>query len=66
MDIWLFILCCREFGTNQEITLKIESDACRGTENEVNYLEHLQTFITVKSSYRGNIVMHLTSPMNTT
>lgn len=55
-----------KFGTNEAITLKIETDACKGTDNEVNFLEHLQAFVTVKSSYRGNIVMHLTSPMNTT
>lgn len=54
------------FGTNEPISLTIDTDACRGTENEVNFLEHLQSFVTVKSTYRGNIVMHLTSPSNTT
>lgn len=54
------------FGTNEQIALTIDTDACKGTENEVNFLEHLQAFVTVKSSYRGNIVIHMTSPMNTT
>lgn len=55
-----------KFGTEQPIELKIDTDACVGTENEVNYLEHVQVFVTLKASYRGNVVMFVTSPMNTT
>ncbi|KAL5008533.1 hypothetical protein ScPMuIL_014114 [Solemya velum] len=54
------------FGTNDPIRLEIPTDACRGSKNEINYLEHVQAFITLKSSFRGNVVIHLTSPMNTT
>ncbi|WAR20499.1 NEC2-like protein [Mya arenaria] len=54
------------FGTNERITMTIDTDACQGSPNEVNYLGHLQAFATVKSTYRGNIAIHLTSPMNTT
>lgn len=56
----------RSFGTDQPIFLFIDTDACKGTENEVNYLEHVQAFVTLKSSYRGNVVMYITSPSNTT
>ncbi|XP_076099086.1 neuroendocrine convertase 2-like [Mytilus galloprovincialis] len=55
-----------QFGTNQPIQMHIDTDACSGKSNEVNYLEHVQAFVTVKSTYRGNIVMFITSPMNTT
>ncbi|KAL3874214.1 hypothetical protein ACJMK2_037259 [Sinanodonta woodiana] len=54
------------FSTGETIRMTIETDACKGTDAEINYLEHVQAFITVKSTYRGNIVMHLISPMNTT
>ena len=56
----------RNFGTNQPIVMHIDTDACAGTESEINYLEHVQAFTTVKSSYRGNVVIFITSPMNTT
>ncbi|KAK3092259.1 hypothetical protein FSP39_000444 [Pinctada imbricata] len=54
------------FATEQPIELHIDTDACKGGENEINYLEHVQAFVTIKSTYRGNIVMFITSPMNTT
>jgi hypothetical protein len=60
------LISYRKFGTEQPIELKINTDACVGSENEVNYLEHVQVFVTLKSSYRGNVVMFVTSPMNTT
>jgi proprotein convertase subtilisin/kexin type 2 len=33
--------------------------------NEVNYLEHVQAFISLKSSRRGDTVIFLTSPLGT-
>lgn len=45
--------------------LQIETDACKGTDSEVNYLEHVQAVITANSTRRGNFVFHLTSPSAT-
>lgn len=45
--------------------LKIDTNACRGTDTEVNYLEHVQAVITANSSRRGDLEMFLTSPMGT-
>lgn len=33
--------------------------------NEVNFLEHVQAFITLKASRRGDTVIYLTSPLGT-
>jgi len=60
------LLFYRQFATNQPIQMHIDTDACSGQSNEVNYLEHVQAFVTLKSTYRGNVVMFITSPMNTT
>jgi len=46
--------------------LTITTDACKGLENQVNYLEHVQSFVTLKSSRRGDVTLFLVSPMNTT
>lgn len=56
---------CSEIRTPDTLYLKIETNACKGTETEVNYLEHVQAVITVNGTRRGDIVMHLTSPMGT-
>lgn len=50
---------------NGTLTLYIDTHACKGTENEVNYLEHVQAVITLNSTRRGEVVMHLESPMKT-
>lgn len=55
-----------EFRTGEHLQLTIDTDACKGTSSEINYLEHVQAVITLKSSYRGHVEMFLTSPMNTT
>ena len=47
------------------LKLMITTNACKNTINEVNYLEHVQAFITLKSTRRGNTVMFLTSPLGT-
>lgn len=45
--------------------LKITTNACKGSETEVNYLEHVQAVISVNSTRRGDLEMFLTSPMGT-
>ena len=54
-----------DIPSNGNLTLTINSDACFGDKNEVNYLEHVQAFISLKSSRRGNTVMYITSPLGT-
>jgi hypothetical protein len=47
------------------LKLTIDTDACKNTKDEIKYLEHVQAFLTLKSSRRGNIVVFLTSPLGT-
>lgn len=49
----------------RSLFLEISTDACRGQDTEVNYLEHVQAVITVNSTRRGDIEIFLTSPMGT-
>lgn len=55
----------REIPATRTLVLKIDTDACRGTDTEVNYLEHVQAVITANSTRRGDLEMFLTSPMGT-
>lgn len=46
--------------------MKINTNACRGSDTEVNYLEHVQAVITIVNvTRRGDIEIFLTSPMGT-
>lgn len=54
-----------EIPSSQSLLLKIDTNACRGTDTEVNYLEHVQAVITTNSTRRGDLEMFLTSPMGT-
>ncbi len=56
---------CRKIGLNQEAELTISTDGCRGTPEEVLYLEHVQAKITLSASKRGAIEVFLTSPAGT-
>ena len=58
--------CCSEFTTNRSLYLTIDTDACKGLENQINFLEHVQAFITLKATRRGDVTLYLVSPMNTT
>lgn len=55
----------RSIPTNGTLQLYIDTHACKGTDNQVDYLEHVQAVITLNSTRRGEIVMHLGSPMGT-
>lgn len=55
-----------EFSTTKSLILTIDTDACLGEDNQVNYLEHVQSFITLRASRRGDVTLYLLSPMNTT
>ncbi|CAL8104047.1 unnamed protein product [Calicophoron daubneyi] len=49
------------------VEVELTTDACKGNpENQVNYIEHVQAFVTIKATRRGDLTIFLTSPMNTT
>ncbi|VDK40771.1 unnamed protein product [Taenia asiatica] len=49
------------------IQLELYTESCQGNpESQVNFIEHVQAFISIRASRRGDLVMFLTSPMNTT
>lgn len=50
---------------DESLFLKITTTACKGTDTEVNYLEHVQAVISANASRRGDLEMFLTSPMGT-
>ncbi|KER26850.1 hypothetical protein T265_05982 [Opisthorchis viverrini] len=51
----------------EPIQLEITTDACKeDPENQVNYVEHVQAFLTIKATRRGDLTIFITSPMNTT
>ncbi|KAL7674677.1 hypothetical protein ACOME3_000953 [Neoechinorhynchus agilis] len=47
------------------LVLQINTTVCVGTHFEVNYLEHVQSFISMIGGRRGLITIHLTSPLKT-
>lgn len=55
----------RALQVNGKLELTISSDGCRGTLNRVTYLEHVQAYITLSASNRGQIQIFLTSPLGT-
>lgn len=54
-----------EIPYEDSLVLSIDTNACKGTDTQVNYLEHVQAVVTVNSSRRGDLEMFLTSPMGT-
>lgn len=51
--------------SDKSLFLTIETDACKGTETEVNYIEHVQAVISLNSTRRGDVTLYLMSPMGT-
>lgn len=51
--------------SGHSLVLEIKTDSCKGTDTEVNYLEHVQAVITANASRRGDLELFLTSPMGT-
>lgn len=45
--------------------MKITTNACKGQNTEVHYLEHVQAVISLNATRRGDIELFLTSPMGT-
>lgn len=55
----------RKMTVNNSVLLEITTDACAGSDTEVNYLEHVQAVITLNATRRGNVELFLVSPMGT-
>lgn len=55
----------RDMRSGQEVTVVIESSGCAGQANEVNYLEHVQLFVDMSYTRRGDLEIYLTSPNGT-
>lgn len=51
--------------SNASTQIYIDTDACSGTETEVNYLEHVQAIVTLNATRRGDVTLFLISPMGT-
>lgn len=55
------------FDTRKALVLKINTDACQqDPAHRVNFIEHVQAYITLRASRRGDVNIFLTSPMGTT
>lgn len=50
---------------DQPLALEIPSDGCKGTPNEIRYLEHIQVVLTIEYSRRGDLVIFMVTPMGT-
>lgn len=52
--------------TNGEmIELEVDTKACKGSSHEINYIEHVQAYISIQSTRRGDININMTSPAGT-
>ena len=47
------------------IETTITTDACKGTVNEVNFIEQVEIVVTIQAPVRGQLEIYLTSPMGT-
>jgi len=47
------------------LIMEINTDACAGSDTEINYLEHVQAVITLNSTRRGDVTLYLISPIGT-
>ncbi|VDN58879.1 unnamed protein product [Dracunculus medinensis] len=54
-----------EIPAKGNLVLELNTDACLGTNTEVNYLEHVQAVITLNSTRRGDTTLYLVSPSGT-
>ena len=43
----------------------LNTDACAGTKDEVNFIEQVEVIVTIKAAKRGELEVYLTSPMGT-
>ncbi|CAH1954851.1 unnamed protein product, partial [Acanthoscelides obtectus] len=55
----------RKIPSNKSLIMKITTNACKGENTEVRYLEHVQAVLTLNATRRGDVELFLTSPMGT-
>ena len=55
----------RGLAINRKLEVPLKTDGCRRTPNEVRYLEHVQSIITLTAARRGDLEIYLTSPGGT-
>ncbi len=46
----------RTFKKYERVVIQMYTDACMNTENEINFLEHVQSKVSVKVKYRGEFI----------
>lgn len=51
--------------TGESTVIKLTTDACKGQDGYVRYLEHAQAIVSLNSTKRGDVTIYLTSPMGT-
>lgn len=57
------VASCRDIGKRLEVRQKV--DACLGKASYVGQLEHVQARLTLSYNRRGDLAIHLVSPMGT-
>ncbi|XP_041649207.1 proprotein convertase subtilisin/kexin type 4-like [Cheilinus undulatus] len=55
----------RTLHPKKAVTVNIQSEACHGTANEINSLEHVQLRVNISSVCRGDLSISLKSPAGT-
>lgn len=55
----------KELLIQDDLNVSLTTDACAGTANAINYLEHVQARISLKFQPRGNLRISLISPSGT-
>ena len=56
----------RNVSEGNKTEVELEVDGCLGSDDEINYLEHVQSFVTLSSTNRGRTEIFLISPNGTT
>lgn len=56
----------RDLKTDSPIQIDVKSTGCMGEkDNHIQYLEHVQLFVTIEYSRRGDLHINMTSPLGT-
>ena len=60
------VICARrEIPANGNMKVVVDYDGCRGSNEEVQYAEHVQAVVTLTAQRRGELQIFLTSPSGT-
>ncbi|KAH9380629.1 hypothetical protein HPB48_020898 [Haemaphysalis longicornis] len=54
-----------EFRANESLKIHLDTDSCAGMDTEVNYVEHVQSVITLNATRRGDVKLFMVSPSGT-